>query len=127
MKKENLKRLKALLLAGVLCFSLSGCGSKKEEKQEVNPQDSIVLFIQGKALIYSGELDNYVSGDGYSRIGGNVVVGTEITRFSSGVQAVDVKSREDAIELATAVVGEENIVYIDYEGKDMKLTYGKGN
>ena len=122
MKKENLKRLKALLLAGVLCFSLSGCGSKKEEKQEVNPQDSIVLFIQGKALIYSGELENYVSGDGYSRIGGNVMVGTEITRFSSGLEAVDVKSREDAIELATLIVGEENIIILDYAEDDMQFT-----
>ena len=122
MKKENLKRLKALLLAGVLCFSLSGCSSKKEEKQEVKPQDSIVLFIQGKALIYSGELENYVSGDGYSRIGGNALVGTETTRFSGGVEAVDVKSREDAIELATLIVGEENIIILDYVEDDMQFT-----
>ena len=122
MKKENLKRLKALLLAGVLCFSLSGCGSKKEEKQEVKSQDSIVLFIQDKALMYSGDLENYVSGDGYSRIGGNALVGTETTRFSGGVQAVDVKSREDAIELATLIVGEENIIILDYVEDDMQFT-----
>lgn len=122
MKKEKLKRLKALLLAGVLCVSLTGCSKEKESKVEHNPQDSIVLFIQGKALIYSGELENYVSGDGYSRIGGNALVGTEITRFSSGVQAVDVKSREDAIELATIIVGEENIIILDYVDKDMQFT-----
>lgn len=123
MTKEKLKRLKALLLAGVLCLSLSGCSKEKEEKVEQhNPQDSIVLFIQGKALIYSGELENYVSGDGYSRIGGNVLVGTEITRFSSGVQAVDVNSREDAIELATLIVGEDNIIILDYVEDDMQFT-----
>lgn len=122
MTKENLKRLKALLLAGVLCLSLSGCNKEKEEKVETKEQDSIVLFVQGKALIYSGDLENYVSGDGYSRIGGNALVGTEITRFSGGVEAVDVKSREDAIELATLIVGEENIIILDYQEDDMILT-----
>ena len=122
MTKEKLKRLKALLLAGVLCLSLSGCSKEKEEKVEHNPQDSIVLFIQGKALIYSGDLENFVTGDGYSRIGGNAIVGTEITRFSGGVQAVDVKSREDAIELATLIVGEENIIILDYVEDDMQFT-----
>lgn len=122
MKKEQLKRLKALLLAGVLCFTLSGCSKEKEEKVEQDPQDSIVLFIQGKALIYSGELKNFVSGDGYSRIGGNSLVGTETTRFSGGVEAVDVRSREDAIELATLIVGEENIIILDYVENDMQFT-----
>ena len=110
MTKEILKRLKALLLAGVLCLSLSGCSEKKDEETKPDPQNSKVLFIQDKALIYSGDLENFVTGDGYSRIGGNAIVGTEITRFSGGVQAVDVKSREDAIELATLIVGEENII-----------------
>ena len=122
MTKEKLKRLKALLLAGVLCLSLSGCSEKKDEETKPDPQNSIVLFIQDKALIYSGDLENYVSGDGYSRIGGNAIVGTDITRFSGGVQAVDVKSREDAIELATLIVGEENIIILDYVEDDMQFT-----
>ena len=50
------------------------------------------------------------------------MVGTEITRFSSGVEAVDVKSREDAIELATLIVGEENIIILDYAEDDMQFT-----
>ena len=122
MTKEKLKRLKALLLAGVLCLSLSGCCEKKDEETKPDPQNSIVLFIQDKALIYSGDLENFVTGDGYSRIGGNAIVGTEITRFSGGVQAVDVKSREDAIELATLIVGEENIIILDYVEDDMQFT-----
>lgn len=122
MTKEKLKRLKALLLAGVLCLSLSGCSEKKDEETKPDPQNSIVLFIQDKALIYSGDLENFVTGDGYSRIGGNAIVGTEITRFSGGVQAVDVKSREDAIELATLIVGEENIIILDYVEDDMQFT-----
>lgn len=76
MTKEKLKRLKALLLAGVLCLSLSGCSEKKDEETKPDPQNSIVLFIQDKALIYSGDLENFVTGDGYSRIGGNAIVGT---------------------------------------------------
>ena len=122
MTKEKLKRLIALLLAGVLCLSLSGCSEKKDEETKPDPQNSIVLFIQDKALIYSGDLENFVTGDGYSRIGGNAIVGTEITRFSGGVQAVDVKSREDAIELATLIVGEENIIILDYVEDDMQFT-----
>ena len=122
MTKEKLKRLKALLLAGVLCLSLSGCSEKKDEETKPDPQNSIVLFIQDKALIYSGDLENFVTGDGYSRIGGNAIVGTEITRFSGGVQAVNVKSREDAIELATLIVGEENIIILDYVEDDMQFT-----
>ena len=124
MKKEKLLRLRAGLLALILCLTLTAC-SKKEEQVEESGQ-ALVVFVDGKALIYSGEYKVTVSED-YSGIGGNSFKYTEITRFSTGVEAVKVQSREDAIELATAVVGEENIVYIDYEGKDMKLTYGKGN
>lgn len=122
--KEELKRLKAGLLAVILCLTLSAC-NKEEEKIE-DSGETLVVFIDGKALIYSGDYKTTVSED-YSAIGGNSFKYTEVTRFSPGTDAVEVQSREDAIELATAVVGEENIIYIDYEGKDMKLTYGNGN
>ena len=126
MKKEQLKRIKALLLAGVMFISLTACGSKekKEQQEENENQTAIVMFIEGKAIIYSGDLQKYV-GSEYSIIGGNSFRGTETTRFSSGTPSVEVKSREDAIELATAIVGEENIVFLEYEGKDMQVVYTK--
>lgn len=119
--KNELKRLKAGILALMLCLTLCACN--KEEKSEEN--GAIVVFIDGKALIYSGEYKISVF-ESYSGIGGNSFKYSEVTRFSSGTDAVRVQSREDAIELATAVVGLDNIIYVDYEGKDMKLTYTKG-
>ena len=103
MKKEDLKRLKAGLLAGVLSLSLLSC--KKESKKEVvfeQESEVAVIFIEGKALIYDGE---YI--------------------FSSGVEAVLLKNKEDAFKLAEAIVGEENIIYMDYNDKDLELTYSK--
>lgn len=121
MKKEYLKRLKAILLAVTICLTLNACG-KKEEKSTNN--EAIVVFIQGKALIYSGEYDKVLE-ESYVGIGGSKLKYDEITRFTSGTDAVQVQSKEDAIELATAIVGEENIIYIDYKEKDMELTYSK--
>ena len=84
----------------------------------------MVVFIEGKALIYSGEYDSFVSED-YAGIGGGIIAYTEVTRFSPGTDAVEVRSKEDAIELATAIVGEDNIIYISYKDEDMGLTYVK--
>jgi len=120
--KENLKRLKALLLAITMCLTLSACSKKNEVKTTDN--ETIVIFLQGKALIYNGEY-NIALGEEYVGIGGTALKYDEITRFSSGADAVLVKSREDAIELASAIVGEENIIYIDYKDEDMQLTYTK--
>lgn len=122
MKKEYLKRLKALLLAITMCLTFSTCSKKNEEK--TTDKEAIVIFIQGKALIYSGEYD-MVLGEEYVGIGGTAIKYDEITRFTSGTDAVQVKRKEDAVELATAIVGEENIIYIDYKDEDMKLTYIK--
>ena len=121
MKKENLKRLKALLLAITMCLSLTACN---KDKEKISSREAIVIFIQGKALIYSGDY-NMVLGEDYVGIGGTAIKYDEITRFTPGTDAVRVESKEDAVELATAIVGEENIIYIDYKDKDMKLTYTK--
>ena len=122
--KNELKRLKAGVLALIMCCSLSGCAGNKEEKTN-NNDGAIVVFIEGKALVYSGEYNKTIIED-YSSIGGNSFKYSEVTRFSAGTDVVEVQSREDAIELATAVVGLDNIIYVDYEGNDMKLTYTKG-
>lgn len=122
MKKEELKRLKAGLLALSLCLTLGSC--KVKSKEEQTQEGAIVIFIEGKALIYSGEYNMFV-GEDYTRVGGNMLKYSEITRFSSGTNAVQVKSKEDAIELAEAIVGEENIIYLDYKDEDIELTYSK--
>jgi len=122
MKKEYLKKLKALLLAITMCLTLSACNKKNEEK--TTNKEAIVIFLQGKALIYSGEYD-IVLGEEYVGIGGTAIKYDEITRFTPGTDAVQVKRKEDAVELATAIVGKENIIYIDYKGEDMELTYTK--
>ena len=121
MKKENLKRLKALLLAITMCLSLTACN---KDKEKISSREEIVIFIQGQALIYSGDY-NMVLVEAYVGIGGTAIKYDEITRFTPGTDAVRVKSKEDAVELATAIVGEENIIYIDYKDEDMELTYTK--
>lgn len=46
-----------------------------------------------------------------------------ITIFSAGVYTVKVKSIKDAIEFSTIIIGEKDIIYMDYEDKDIQLTY----
>ena len=49
-----------------------------------------------------------------------------ITEFSSGVEAIRTNNLEEAYNLAVAIVGEDNIIYIDYDDdKNMNLTYTK--
>ncbi|MGM9878017.1 MAG: hypothetical protein ACI33S_05135 [Bacilli bacterium] len=122
MKKEKLKKLKAGLLALILCITLGSC-KKNEDKQESN-NETVIFFVEGKALIYQKEYDILINSD-YSAISNSMIKYDNITTFSAGVDTIKVKSMEDAIELATAIVGEENIIYIDYEDEDMKLTYTK--
>jgi len=122
MKKEKLKRLKVLLCAVVMCLSLNSCGRKNDEKQHDN--DVVIIFLEGKALIYSGDYNKFVNED-YTGIGGTAFKYDDDIRFSPGTDAVELQNIEDAIELATAIVGEENIIYVDYKDEDMQLSYKK--
>lgn len=128
MKKEELKRLKAALLAGVLCLTMGSCKREDdgETKESTESKSAAVFFVQGKALIYEEDYLITIEDDCYS-IGDEVIVNNKLTLFSQGVEGIKVQSKEDAIELATAIVGEENIIYIDYNDKDMILTYDKVN
>ena len=128
MKKEELKRLKAALLAGVLCLTMGSCKREDdgETKESTESKSAAVFFVQGKALIYEEDYLITIEDDCYS-IGDEVIVNNKLTLFSQGVEGIKVQSKEDAIELATAIVGEENIIYIDYNDKDMILTYNKVN
>ena len=128
MKKEDLKRLKATLLAGVLCLTMGSCKSEEdgETKESTESKSAAVFFVQGKALIYEEDYLITIEDDCYS-IGDEIIIDNKLTLFSQGVEGIKVQSIEDAIELATAIVGEENIIYIDYNDKDMILTYNKVN
>ena len=125
-KKEELKRLKAWLLAVTLCLSLTACkknNSKNAENHNNNDNRAVVCFTQGKALIYDGNDDFDIRFDGRN---GSLYLSCSlglITEFSSGVEAIKTKNLEEAYNLAVAIVGEDNIIYIDYDdAKNMKLT-----
>ena len=122
MNKEKLKRLKASLLAIMFCLTLSSCKKNEETKEDTN--DAAVFFIEGKALIYE-EGEEILITDLYSSIGDNILKHEDKTIFSTGVEAIRTRSVEDAYELAVAIVGEENIIYIDYNGDDMQLSYNR--
>ncbi len=128
-KKEELKRLKAWLLAVTLCLSLTACkknNSKNTEKDNNDNNNAVVCFIQGKALIYDGNDDVDILIDVRS---GSLSMNSSynaITEFSSGVEAIKTSNLEEAYNLAVAIVGEDNIIYIDYDDdKNMNLTYTK--
>lgn len=128
-KKEELKRLKAWLLAVTLCLSLTACkknNSKNTEKDNNDNNNAVVCFIQGKALIYDGNDDIDILIDVRS---GSLSMNSSynaITEFSSGVEAIRTNNLEEAYNLAVAIVGEDNIIYIDYyDDKNMNLTYTK--
>lgn len=128
-KKEELKRLKAWLLAVTLCLSLTACkknNSKNTEKDSNDNNNAVVCFIQGKALIYDGNDDIDILIDVRS---GSLSMNSSynaITEFSSGVEAIRTNNLEEAYNLAVAIVGEDNIIYIDYDDdKNMNLTYTK--
>ena len=123
MKKENLKRLRAGLLASALCFTLGGCqNAETNEKEHYN--DVVIVFLEGKALIYSGDYNKFINED-YTGIGGTALKYDDDIRFSPGTDAVELQNIEDAVELAMAIVGEENIIYVDYKDSDMQLSYKK--
>lgn len=127
MTKEKLLRLKAGLLAGMLCLTMGACKREEdgETKENVETKSAAVFFVQGKALIYEEDYLITIEDDCYS-IGDEIIVDNKLTLFSQGVEGIKVQSKEDAIDLATAIVGEENIIYIDYNDRDMVLTYNKG-
>ena len=128
MKKERLKRLKSLALALVIVTSLAGCKNEEkgyeevdtriEQTEENSENITAVFFIEGKAMIYTGDKFVGISEE-------NSYIEGMKTRFSTGVEVVKTRTLEDAIEIATAIVGEDNIIYFDYNEKDMVLSHTK--
>lgn len=117
----NTKKLIALLMSGVILTTAVGCRSNNENtKSNETDTEAAVFFVNGKALIYEEESDRDIF---ITRYGSSIESTWDILlTFSSGVEAVKVNSIEDAIEFAEAMVGEENIIYINLEDKDMQLT-----
>lgn len=117
----NTKKLIALLMSGVILTTAVGCRSNNETtKSNETDTAAAVFFVNGKALIYEEESDRDIF---ITRYGSSIESTWDILlTFSSGVEAVKVNSIEDAIEFAEAMVGEENIIYINLEDKDMQLT-----
>lgn len=116
----NTKKLIALLMSGVILTTAVGCRSNNENTKSNETKTAAVFFVNGKALIYEEESDREIF---ITRYGSSISTTSHILmKFSSGVEAVKVNSIEDAIEFAEAMVGEENIIYINLEDKDMQLT-----
>lgn len=116
----NTKKLIALLMSGVILTTSVGCRSNNETTKSNETKTAAVFFVNGKALIYEEESDRDIF---ITRYGSSIESTWDILlTFSSGVEAVKVNSIEDAIEFAEAMVGEENIMYINLEDKDMQLT-----
>lgn len=117
----NTKKLIALLMSGVILTTAVGCRSNNENtKSNETDTEAAVFFVNGKALIYEEESDREIF---ITRYGSSISTTSHILmKFSSGVEVVKVNSIEDAIEFAEAMVGEENIIYINLEDKDMQLT-----
>ena len=113
MKSEELKQLKAWILVGTLCFTLGACSEKKKEEvqetcEEVVTQykDSnsyLIVFIEGKAFIYE-ESASYSTKEGYASI------------------YQDHAFMNNCIKFASEVVGEENIIFLNFDnGYDLIL------
>lgn len=116
----NTKKLIALLMSGVILTTSVGCRSNNENTKSNETDTAAVFLVNGKALIYEEESDRDIF---ITRYGSSIESTWDILlTFSSGVEAVKVNSIEDAIEFAEAMVGEENIMYINLEDKDMQLT-----
>ena len=88
MTKEKLLRLKAGLLAGMLCLTMGACKREEdgETKENVETKSAAVFFVQGKALIYEEDYLITIEDDCYS-IGDEIIVDNKLTLDNVNVQA----------------------------------------
>lgn len=132
MKKEELKKLKAALLAGVICINLCACKKSEETKEEdKNTKTSIeefqynvlVSFIEGKAMIYDPE------GISVSFKNGLVIIGTPLGKnvYIAQSPCIVIPGIENAVEYASEIVGEENIKFITYNKTKKEFVYQEKN
>lgn len=121
MTKEQLIRLKALLLALIMSMSLSGCGESEDKRDNTSEQTNqgeqvdntmyLIVFVEGKAYIY----EDTVSASATIREGGYAKIydDGEYLYFLQ-TPTIILKGKENATKFATSTVGEENIIFLQW-------------
>lgn len=121
MRKEELLRLKALLLALVMCISLSACSNSEENNQENKNTDRqeeqvddtmyLIVFVEGKAYIYEDteSASATIRESGYAKIYDD----GEYLYFLQ-TPTIILKGKENATKFAASTVGEENIIFLQW-------------
>ena len=121
MRKEELLRLKALLLALIICISLPACGNSEENKQENKNTDRqeeqvddtmyLIVFVEGKAYIYEDteSASATIREGGYAKIydDGDYL-------YFLQTPTIILKGKENATKFAASTVGEENIIFLQW-------------
>ena len=122
MKKEELLRLKAGLLALIMCLTLSGCGGtdeqNKDNNQENNRQEEqvdetmyLIVFVEGKAYIY----EDTVSASTTIREGGYAKIYDDGDYlYFLQTPTIILRGKENAVNFASSTVGEENIIFLQW-------------
>lgn len=121
MRKEELLRLKALLLALIMCISLPACGNSEENKQENKNTDRqeeqvddtmyLIVFVEGKAYIYEDteSASATIREGGYAKIYDD----GEYLYFLQ-TPTIILRGKENASKFAASTVGEENIIFLQW-------------
>ena len=135
MTKEQLIRLKALLLALIMCISLPACGNSEENKQENKNTDRqeeqvddtmyLIVFVEGKAYIYEDteSASATIREGGYAKIYDD----GEYLYFLQ-TPTIILKGKENATKFAASTVGEENVIFLQWsKEKEGQLTLTPNN
>lgn len=121
MRKEELLRLKALLLALIMSMSLSGCVESEDKRDNASEQTNqgeqvdntmyLIVFVEGKAYIY----EDTISASATIREGGYAKIydDGEYLYFLQ-TPTIILKGKENATKFATSTVGEENIIFLQW-------------
>lgn len=131
--KNDLVRLKAGLLAFAMCFSLSGCASSEEEvkgetesealEQTQDTKSYLVVFIDDTAVIYEDTKFTSSSSGGYAGIYEN---GATMNFIQT--PCVVITGKENSIKFATGIVGNDNVIFMDFpDGKNLELSIKPNN
>lgn len=122
MRKEELLRLKALLLALIMCLTLCGCGNSESNEKESdsnkgNPEEQIdntmylIVFAEGKAYIYEDteSASATIREGGYAKIydDGDYL-------YFLQTPTIILRGKENAVNFASSAVGDDNIIFLSW-------------